>query len=158
MSSRWCVWCWYLIIFCILMHLCFHERFENISWKINHILSTKTWMQLVKARCFSNLNACKILEEHLRLENWIVIGILIRTSIVEQKFDILSHSNTPKYSLRTVLLQGILSIFPACVHQFYANVLVFVNINPFLYINDQFALVNINLFLNRFSQYLHIWK
>ena len=26
------------------------------------------------------------------------------------------------------------------VHQFYTNILVFVNINPFLYINDQFAL------------------
>ena len=26
------------------------------------------------------------------------------------------------------------------MHQFYANILVFVNINPFLYINDQFAL------------------
>ena len=36
--------------------------------------------------------------------------------------------------------QCILSIFPASVHQFYANVLVFVNINQFLYINDQFAL------------------
>ena len=36
--------------------------------------------------------------------------------------------------------QCILSIFPARVHQFYANLLVFVNINPFLYINDQFAL------------------
>jgi hypothetical protein len=32
-----------------------------------------------------------------------------------------------------------LSIFPA--NQFYANILVFVNINPFLYTNDQFALV-----------------
>ena len=37
--------------------------------------------------------------------------------------------------------QCILSIFPASVHQFYANLLVFVNINPFLYINDQFALI-----------------
>ena len=36
--------------------------------------------------------------------------------------------------------QCILSIFPASVHQFYANILVFVNINPFLYTNDQFAL------------------
>ena len=36
--------------------------------------------------------------------------------------------------------QCILSIFPASLHQFYANILVFVNINPFLYINDQFAL------------------
>ena len=45
-----------------------------------------------------------------------------------------------------VLLQCILSIFPASVHQFYANILVFVNINPFLYINDQFALFNICTF------------
>ena len=37
--------------------------------------------------------------------------------------------------------QCILSIFPPSVHQFYANVLVFVNINHFLYINDQFALL-----------------
>ena len=29
--------------------------------------------------------------------------------------------------------QCILSIFLASVHQFYANILVFVNINPFLY-------------------------
>ena len=36
--------------------------------------------------------------------------------------------------------QCILSIFPASVQQFYANMLVFVNINPFLYINNQFAL------------------
>ena len=33
-----------------------------------------------------------------------------------------------------------LSIFPASMHQFYANILVFVNINPFLYINVQFTL------------------
>ena len=113
MSSRWCVWCWYLIVFCILMHLCFHERFENISWKINHILSTKTWMQLVKARCFSNLNACKILEEHLWLENWIVIVILIRTSIVEQKFDILSHSNTPKLFFKNSIATRHIVNFPS---------------------------------------------
>ena len=31
-------------------------------------------------------------------------------------------------------------IFPASVHQFYVNILVFININPFFYINDQFAL------------------
>ena len=36
--------------------------------------------------------------------------------------------------------QCILSIFPASEHQFYLNILVFVNINPFLYTNDQFAL------------------
>jgi hypothetical protein len=47
------------------------------------------------------------------------------------------------------LLQCILSIFPASVHQFYANIFVFVNINPFLYINDQFALKNVNLILKR---------
>ena len=29
------------------------------------------------------------------------------------------------------------------LHQFYANILALVNINLFLYINDQFALVNI---------------
>ena len=40
--------------------------------------------------------------------------------------------------------QCILSIFPASVHQFYATILVFVNINPFLYTNDQFALMNIS--------------
>ena len=33
-----------------------------------------------------------------------------------------------------------LSIFPASVHQSYANLLVFVNFNLFLHINDQFAL------------------
>ena len=38
--------------------------------------------------------------------------------------------------------QCILSIFPASVHQICAYILVFVNINPFLYTNDQFALVN----------------
>ena len=45
--------------------------------------------------------------------------------------------------MNNVLLQCILSIFPASVQQFYANLLVFVNINPFLYISDQFALENI---------------
>ena len=45
-------------------------------------------------------------------------------------------------NIAAVLLQCILSIFPASVHQFYAYVLVFININPFLYINDQFALSN----------------
>ena len=39
---------------------------------------------------------------------------------------------------------NILSIFPASVYQFFANILVFVNINPFLYITDQFALHGIN--------------
>ena len=39
--------------------------------------------------------------------------------------------------------QCILSIFPAGAHQFHGNIL---------------ALVNVNLFLYRFSQYLHIWK
>ena len=37
--------------------------------------------------------------------------------------------------------QCILSIFPASVYQFYANIHVFVNINPFLYTKDQFALI-----------------
>ena len=46
------------------------------------------------------------------------------------------------------LLQCILSISPASVHQFYANILVFVlYINTFLYTNDQFALDKI-LFFN----------
>ena len=38
------------------------------------------------------------------------------------------------------------SIFPASVHQFYANILVFVNINPFLYLNHQFALFDTSSF------------
>ena len=50
---------------------------------------------------------------------------------------ILLHCSVPKGDLHC---QCILSIFPARVHQFYANTPVFVNINPFLYINDQFAL------------------
>ena len=41
-----------------------------------------------------------------------------------------------------VALICILSIFPASVHQFYANILVFVNVNPFLFTNNQFALPN----------------
>ena len=45
--------------------------------------------------------------------------------------------------------QCILSIFPASVHQFYANLLAFVNINPFLYINNQFALDDHDL--------IHFW-
>ena len=39
--------------------------------------------------------------------------------------------------------QCILSILLSSVHQFYAKVLVFVNINPFLYTNNQFALRNV---------------
>ena len=50
------------------------------------------------------------------------------------------------------LLQCILSIFPACVHQFYVNLFVFVKINPFLYINDQFALVHSLRFLHILPQ------
>ena len=34
------------------------------------------------------------------------------------------------------LLQCILSIFSASVHQFYENILVFIDINPFLYTNE----------------------
>ena len=51
------------------------------------------------------------------------------------------------------LLQCILSISPASVHQFYANILVFVNINPFLYTNDQFALTNIFVLYFNISEY-----
>ena len=39
--------------------------------------------------------------------------------------------------------QCILSIFPASMHQFYANLLV---LFVFLYNNDQFALKNVDLF------------
>ena len=39
--------------------------------------------------------------------------------------------------------QCTLSIFPASVHQFYVNIFVFLNINPFLHSNDQFALNHI---------------
>ena len=46
--------------------------------------------------------------------------------------------------------QCILSIFTASVHQFYVNILVFININPFFYINDQFALG----FTRHFTQYV----
>ena len=45
--------------------------------------------------------------------------------------------------------QCILSIFPASMHQFYAKILVFVYIIPFLYISDQFALYLENGFFNR---------
>jgi hypothetical protein len=54
----------------------------------------------------------------------------------------------------TLHCQCILSIFPASVHQFYSNLLVFVNINPFLYINDQFALSNISVLYYNISKYL----
>ena len=55
----------------------------------------------------------------------------------------LSVCSTSRSSIKSASLkhcQCIFSIFPASMHQFYANILVFVNINPFLYINDQFAL------------------
>ena len=52
----------------------------------------------------------------------------------------------------------ILSIFPAIVHQFYANILVFVNINPFLYINDQFALIDCNWFFSVFQTWIKLAK
>ena len=52
------------------------------------------------------------------------------------------HSRRAPIMTQTYLhCQCILSILPASVHQFYANIFVFVNINPFLYINDQFALI-----------------
>ena len=50
---------------------------------------------------------------------------------------VLLKYSVPKGNLHC---QCILSIFPAIVHQFYANILAFVNINPFIYINDQFSL------------------
>ena len=46
----------------------------------------------------------------------------------------------------------ILSIFPAGVHQFYANIFALVNIKLFLYINDQFGNANKNFVC------LLIWK
>ena len=74
---------------------------------------------------------------------------MLKTNIVSVAFEIssldgetisvtympLSDDITPVLS-SSRLLQCILSIFPARVHQFYANI----QINPFLYINDQFAL------------------
>ena len=51
-----------------------------------------------------------------------------------------------------ILKFKLLSIFTARVHQFYASIFVFVNINPFLYTNDQFALVNVYF---QFSQQSH---
>ena len=53
---------------------------------------------------------------------------------------ILLQCSVPKGDLHC---QCILSIFPASVHQFYVNILVFININPFIYVNNQFALSNI---------------
>ena len=50
-----------------------------------------------------------------------------------------------------------LSIFPASLHQSYANILVFININPFLYINDQFALVNLYHQKLKFCKLLSFW-
>ena len=54
-----------------------------------------------------------------------------------------------KHCYNAVSLKGtsILANFPASVHQFYVNILVFVNINSFLYTNNQFALKNVDLSL-----------
>ena len=62
-------------------------------------------------------------------------------------------SLVPRNKLIAMHCQCILSIFPASVHQFYVNILVFVNINPVLYTNDQFALKNVDLFFinNKFA-------
>ena len=54
--------------------------------------------------------------------------------------------------------QCILSIFPARVHQFYENILVFVNINPFLYTNDQFALKNISTEFNMWGHWSKMFR
>ena len=62
----------------------------------------------------------------MRLSNFTFSSVLLQCSVPEGDLH----------------CQCILSIFPASVHQFYANILVFVNINPFFYINDQFALSN----------------
>ena len=51
---------------------------------------------------------------------------------------ILLQCSVPEWDLHC---QCILSIYQASVHQFYANILVLVNIDPFLYTNDQYALV-----------------
>ena len=52
----------------------------------------------------------------------------------------------------------ILTIFPARVHQFYANIFVFLNINPFLYINDQFGLRNIFEKIPRDKVKVHFYR
>ena len=55
--------------------------------------------------------------------------------------------------------QCILSIFPASVHQFYANLLVFVNINPFALYNIMY-ICKILRYLYKFGHLKHselIW-
>ena len=54
--------------------------------------------------------------------------------------EILLQCSVPEGDLHC---QCILSIFLACMHQFFANILVFININTFLYFNNQFALFNV---------------
>ena len=73
--------------------------------------------------------------------------------LLKLRIEYLTYVDSLNYAILLVLLQCsvsegdlhcqcILSIFPANLHQFYANILVFVNINPFLYTNDQFASIH----------------
>ena len=86
------------------------------------------------------------------------MGTLHCSNIWQHHFRIIiySPSRRNRVLLQCSVLEGdlhcqcILSIFPGSVHQFYANLLVFININPFLYINDQFALYSAMLL------YLHL--
>jgi hypothetical protein len=70
------------------------------------------------------------------------IVTLCKVHIFWQGHKILLQCSVPEGDLHC---QCLLSIFPASVHQFYVNILVFVSINPFLQTNDQFALRNIHL-------------
>jgi hypothetical protein len=48
-----------------------------------------------------------------------------------------------------------MSFFPAGTLKFYANILALVNVNLFLYMNDQFALKIVNLFPYIIGQFYH---
>ena len=61
----------------------------------------------------------------------------LNLSLSQNQFVRLLQCSVPEGDLHC---QCLLSILPASVHQFYANIFVFININPFLYMNDQFAL------------------
>ena len=104
---------------------------QNVATKINVYNSCGELFSAIHIHIYKlivhtyNSMYCDLRPEEFKIEQY--TGLLLATlPYVKLEFP--------------VLLQCILSIFQASVHQFYANLLVFVNINPFLFINDQFAL------------------
>ena len=82
----------------------------------------------------------EVAQGNIFMEQIIRFGLVLgQLAILEKK------RNDLPFKVLILHCQCILSIFPATMHQFYANKLIFVNNKLFLYTNDQFALINKSL-------------